>query len=238
MNTFKTLVLAGAICISLSSCGQNSSDQSSPTSSTEPTSVAEAVWNDSAIIKSILSQDVIESWGYKKGTGTTSIDSFASDKLNLVNPDSVTVEPANCRIISSMLWLSRDLNATHYAIQSHTEDYATLYKDFTVYYYYFANDSDANSMFDEIKDNVESCNSWSRLEDGNLTEINLWNEPTQLEQNLISGTDGDGAANAFGINGSVIYSAQVLTTENKNSVEDTLSIAVAEINTLLDAAQK
>jgi hypothetical protein len=238
VNTFKTFVLAGAICISLSSCGQNSSDQSSPTSSTEPTSVAEAVWNDSAIVKSILSQDVIESWGYKKGTGTTSIDSFTSDKNGLVETDAVAIEPANCKIIRSMLVLSGDLNASHYAQQIHTEDFGISYNDFSVIYYFFETDSSAQEQFAEIRSNIGSCGSWSRLKDGNLIETKLWNEPTQVEPNLISGTDGDGIANAFGINGSVIYSVQVITTDKEGTVEETINLAVSEINVSLDAAQR
>lgn len=237
MNTFKSLVLAGTICLSLSACGQKTADDSSPTSSVEPTSVAQAKWNDSRIINSLIPGNVIENWGYPRGTGETAIDSFASDKQGLVETGAVTIEPANCKIVRTMLTLTGDLNASHYAIQLHTEDFRNSIKEFHVFYYFFANDSDANLKFDEIRSNVESCNNWSRLKDGDLIEVLLFNEPAQVQQNLISITKG-GLAAAFGINGSVIYSVSVINTEDKNSVENTLGLAVAEINRLLDTAQQ
>jgi hypothetical protein len=235
MKKYTALTIA-TLAIITAGCGNSSNISSSPAESVS--SQQEFAWTTEALYQAMLDDQTIDSWGYKNYEGISAVDEFAKDSGNHITDVYSDIKPANCELVASLTLARAEIGGKLYSRVDHF-DKSSLFsvKSFLLYTYTFENTAKAQEVFTQIKSSLAECSSFNYLKGSEVFDYKLWDQPTVNDATKVVGNDGGGVANAFGINGSAIWSLQVLNGDSVADAEAIAKKAALEVDARLTAVQ-
>lgn len=234
----KKSVLSSILVATLAIAGCGATSKSSTEESAAPSQNAAFTWTTDALYSAMLDDQLIDSWGYKNFEGVSAVDDFAIDSGNHIVDFYSMIKPSSCETVANLSLARAEIGAKFYSKVDHFDKTSLLDpRSFLLYTYAFESDAKANEVFDSFKGSISECSSFSYAKGSEINNMKLWDQPTVNESNLVIGNDGDMIANAYGINGSAIWTLQIINGSSASEAEAIAQKTAIEVNAKLSAVQ-
>jgi hypothetical protein len=237
----KRLVLAGVVCITLTACGSAGQDNAEPESSDSAQSVSatpsnEFTWTQDILYNATLEGSIIDAWGYKNINGESSIGLFSEAPDNKITNYYSDPKPSECAPILDLYVARKELDAEYYSVVDHYNENPTDFTSFTLFIFTYPSEQKAIDHFQSALNVAPNCGKFDAIKKGEIIKVDLWDEPTILEQNLIQGQKGI-STDTYGITGSTIWTLSIIDVNDPNKALEVSNQAIPVIQERLQSAQ-